>query len=53
MTIGMIFYLVAAIILFLAGIGVTAIPNPTIWALFCIALGLMLDDYGFGFARRR
>jgi hypothetical protein len=53
MTVGMIFYLVAAIILFLAGIGVTAIPNPIIWGLFCIALGLLLDEYGFGGFRRR
>lgn len=34
MTIGMIFYIIAAVILFVAGIGVTAIPNPTIWGLF-------------------
>jgi hypothetical protein len=54
MTIGMILYLVAAIILFLGGIGSTAVPNPMMWGLFCIALGLLLDDYGFaGFARRR
>jgi hypothetical protein len=37
MTIGMIFYLIAAIILFLAG----------------IVLGLLLDDYSFGWVRRR
>jgi hypothetical protein len=53
MTIGMIFYLLAAIILFLSGIGVTAIPNPGNWALFCIALGLLLDEYDMGFRRRR
>jgi hypothetical protein len=54
MTIGMIFYLLAAIILFLGGIGATAIPNPIIWGAFCIALGLLLDEYGFaGFRRNR
>jgi hypothetical protein len=53
MTIGMIFYLLAAIVVFLAGIGVTAIPNPVLWGLFCIALGLLLDEYDFGFRRRR
>jgi hypothetical protein len=41
MTIGMIFYIIAAVILFVAGIGVTAIPNPMIWGLFCIAIGLL------------
>ena len=53
MTIGMIFYLLAAIVLFLAGIGVRAIPNPENWGLFCIALGLLLDEYDLGFRRRR
>jgi hypothetical protein len=53
MKIGMILYLLAAVVLFLAGIGVTAIPNPVIWGLFCIALGLLLDEYDFGFRRRR
>lgn len=53
MTIGMIFYLIAAIILFLGGIGATAIPNPVIWGLFCTVLGLLLDDYSFAGFRRR
>jgi hypothetical protein len=30
MNIGMIFYLIAAVILFLGGIGLTALPNPII-----------------------
>jgi hypothetical protein len=50
MNIGMIFYLLGAIILFLAGIGVTAIPNPVLWGIFCIALGLLLG--GVAFPRR-
>ena len=54
MTIGMIFYIIAAIIFFLAGTGSAALgPNPTIWGFFCIALGLTLDDFGFGAFRRR
>ena len=53
MTIGMIFYVIAAIVLFLGGIGSTAIPNPVIWGLFSIALGLLLNKYDFGFGRRR
>ena len=44
MNVGMIFYVIAAIILFLGGIGVTAIPNPILWGAFCIALGLLLRD---------
>jgi hypothetical protein len=54
MTIGMILYIIAAVILFLSGIGSLLVPNSITWALFCIALGLALDDYGFGgFVRRR
>ena len=53
MSIGMLFYAIAAIVLFLGGIGSTAIPNPVIWGAFCIALGLLLDEYGFGGFRRR
>lgn len=54
MTIGMIFYVIAAIIFFLTGIGSTvAGPNPTVWGLFCVAVGLVLDDFGFGAFRRR
>jgi hypothetical protein len=53
MTIGMIFYVLAAIVLFLGGIGSTVIPNYVTWGLFCIALGLLLDEYDFGFRRHR
>ena len=53
MTIGRILYVIAAIVLFLGGIGARVIPNPDIWGLFCIALGLLLDEYDFGFRRRR
>ena len=53
MTLGRIFYAIAAVILFLGGIGVTFIPNPVIWGLFCIAIGLLLGEYDLGFRRRR
>jgi predicted permease len=53
MTIGMFFYILAAIVLFLGGIGATVIPNHITWGLFCVALGLALDDVGFGSFRRR
>jgi hypothetical protein len=53
MTVGMIFYVIAAVVLFLGGIGSTAIPNHTTWGLFCIALGLLLDEYDLGLRRRR
>jgi hypothetical protein len=50
MTIGKIFFIIAAIVLFIGGIGSTIIPNTEIWGLFCIAIGLVLGDYDF---RRR
>jgi hypothetical protein len=40
---GKILYLIAAVLLFLAGIGFTALPSPVTWALSCLALGLLLD----------
>jgi hypothetical protein len=50
----MIFYVIAAVVFFLGGIGSAIIPNPLVWGGFCIALGLLLDDYGFaGFRRAR
>jgi hypothetical protein len=52
MTIGHIFYAIAAIVLFLGGIGARVVPNPDIWGLFCIALGLLLTGYDLGFRRR-
>lgn len=45
MTLGKLLYVVAAVILFLGGIGSPAVPNPVIWALFCMVLGLILDSY--------
>ena len=53
MTIGMILYLVAAVLFLLAAIGSTIVPNPTTWGLFCVALGLFLHDYDLYFRRRR
>ena len=52
MTLARIFYVIAAIVLFLGGIEVRFIPNPVIWGLFCIAIGLLLTGYDLGFKRR-
>jgi hypothetical protein len=52
MTLSRLLYLAAAAILFLAGVGVTVIPNPLVWAFFCIALGMFAVDYRFSFRRR-
>lgn len=51
MSIGTIFYVIAAIVFVLGGIGSTIIPNPVIWGLFCIALGLLLTGHDFSFRR--
>jgi hypothetical protein len=53
MSLGKIFFLVAAVLLLLAGLGTTVIANPMIWALFCIALGLLLGERPVGLARGR
>ena len=54
MTIGMIFYIVAAVIFFLAGVKSSVLgADSTTWGFFCIAVGLALDDIGFGAFRRR
>jgi hypothetical protein len=45
MTIGRIFFVIAAIVFFIGGIGSPIIPKPEIWGLFCIAIGLVLGDY--------
>ena len=52
MTITKIFYVVAAIVLFLGGIGARFLPNAVLWGLFCVAMGLLLEGYNFNFRRR-
>ncbi len=52
MTIGRIFYVAAAVLFFLAGIGSTVIPSAPTWGMFCVALGLLLANYDLGFRRR-
>ncbi len=42
MNIGTLFFVIALIIFFLAGIG-TGIPNPVIWGLFALTLGILLS----------
>jgi hypothetical protein len=51
MSIGSVFFVIAAIVLFLGGIGSTIIPNSVIWGLFCMTLGLLLNGCGFNFHR--
>jgi len=43
MSICRVFFCVGAALFFCAGIGVTAIPNPTTWGLFCVAIGLAIS----------
>jgi predicted phage tail protein len=43
MSVGTIFYLIALILFFLAGIGATVIPAATIWGLFSLTLGMLLS----------
>jgi hypothetical protein len=45
MPVGRVLYVIAAVILFIGGIGSPLIPNPVIWGLFCLALGLVFDQY--------
>jgi hypothetical protein len=52
MTIGKIFFVIAAIVLFIGGIGSTIIPNPVIWGLFCITIGILLGENNLGIKRR-
>lgn len=39
---GWIFILMAVILFFMAGIGMALVPNPMIWGLFCLALGMLV-----------
>lgn len=43
MSVGQIFLVVAAILFFLAGVGVQAIPQIVIWGHFCVALGILTN----------
>ena len=49
MTLTRIFYVVAAVILFLGGIGAKLLPNAVLWGLFCVTLGLLLEGRNFNF----
>ncbi len=40
---GFFFLIAAAVLFFFAGVGVTVIPNPTTWGLFCFVLGVLLS----------
>ncbi len=43
MSVGTLFYVIALILFFLAGIGATMIPAATTWGLFALTLGLLLS----------
>lgn len=51
MGLGFVFMVAAAVLFFLGGIGVTAIPNPMIWGLFCIAMSFVLGGYSIALPR--
>jgi len=50
--VGVIFFILAAILFFFAGVGVTVIPNPATWGLFCLAIGLAVGGYWPVFVKR-
>jgi len=50
--VGVIFFILAAILFFFEGAGVTVIPKPVTWGLFCLALGLAVGSYWPVFAKR-
>jgi hypothetical protein len=52
MTMGRIFYVIAAIVFLIGGIGSTLVPNPVIWGLLCVTLGFLLEGYDLGFRHR-
>jgi hypothetical protein len=41
MSVGQLFIILAAVLFFLAGVGVSAIPNGVTWGFFCLALGML------------
>jgi hypothetical protein len=43
MSLGKVLLLASAVLLFLAGVGFTVIPNPLVWALFCLVLALLIE----------
>lgn len=43
--VGRIFFAIAALLFFLAGVGANFIPNPTAWGLFTLALGLAIGNW--------
>jgi hypothetical protein len=47
-----ILFLAAAVLFFIAAIGLTILPNAMIWAFFCLALGLLLNGYDFSFKKQ-
>lgn len=51
MSISKILFLAAAVLLLIGAVGVTFIPNPMMWALFCLAVGFFLSGYDLKFKK--
>ena len=47
MNLSRVFYVIAAILFFLAATGSALLPNPTAWGLFFVALGLAAGGWAF------
>ena len=42
---------IAAVLFLFEAVGVTFIPKPMIWGLFCLALGFALEGYKFSLSK--
>lgn len=49
---GWVFMLLACLLFFFAGIGVTIIPNPATWGLFCMSLGFLVGGTELSYFKR-
>jgi hypothetical protein len=43
--VGIVFFVIAAVLFFLAGVGSTAIPNAATWGLCSTAIGLAVGGW--------
>lgn len=43
--VGRIFFVIAALFFFLAGVGAKLLPDPTAWGLFSVAFGLAIGNW--------
>lgn len=42
---GVVFFVIAAVLFFFAAVGVQIIPGPTAWGLVCLAIGLAVGSW--------